>query len=167
MARSLRFLIPACLAAALASAAETPAPGGVVELPVFEVKDSRVLPQPEPWKYAEIPGFEVLSRISERETKRFMRDFLLLQEVIEVIMPGLTRGQVAVPTALILCGSRGKGFDEFLPAEEADERYGKNSLFFRDRERAAIVIDFALSELRVDADTHAVAPGSVVDAVVL
>lgn len=153
MARSLRFLIPACLAAALASAAETPAPGGVVELPVFEVKDSRVLPQPEPWKYAEIPGFEVLSRISERETKRFMRDFLLLQEVIEVIMPGLTRGQVAVPTALILCGSRGKGFDEFLPAEEADERYGKNSLFFRDRERAAIVIDFALSELRVDADT--------------
>ena len=102
---------------------------------------------------AEIPGFEILSRISERETKRFVRDFLLLQEVIEVIMPGLTRGHVAVPTALILCGGRGKGFDEFLPAEQSDERYGTNSLFFRDPERAAIVIDFALSELRVDADT--------------
>jgi len=154
MLRSLRFLLLSWCAAALAFAAETaPAAGGVVELPVFEVKDSRVLPQPEQWKYAEIPGFEVLSRISERETKRFMRDFLLLQEVIEVIMPGLTRGQVAVPTALILCGSRGKGFEEFLPADQQDERYGTNSLFFRDRERAAIVIDFALSELRVDADT--------------
>jgi hypothetical protein len=153
MFRLPRILIAACCAAALASAAEKPPAGGVVELPAFEVKDSRVLPQPEPWKYAEIPGFEVLSRISERETKRFMRDFLLLQEVIEVIMPGLTRGQVAVPTALILCGSRGKGFEEFLPVDEADERYGKNSLFFRDPERAAIVIDFALSELRVDADT--------------
>lgn len=153
MLRSLRFLLLSWCAAALAFAADTPPAGGVVELPAFEVKDSRVLPQPEPWKYAEIPGFEVLSRISERETKRFMRDFLLLQEVIEVIMPGLTRGQVAVPTALILCGSRGKGFEEFLPVDEADERYGKNSLFFRDPERAAIVIDFALSELRVDADT--------------
>ena len=139
--------------AACLRGAETPSSPPVVELPVFEVKDSRVLPPPESWKYAEIPGFEILSRISERETKRFVRDFLLLQEVIEVIMPGLTRGHVAVPTALILCGGRGKGFDEFLPAEQSDERYGTNSLFFRDPERAAIVIDFALSELRVDADT--------------
>ena len=154
MRRLLRFLFLSWCFAAPASAAETPpAPGGVVELPAFEVKDSRVLPPPEQWKYAEIPGFEILSRISERETKRFTRDFLLLQEVIEVIMPGLTRGQVAVPTALILCGSRGKGFEEFLPADQQDERYGTNSLFFRDPERAAIVIDFALSELRVDADT--------------
>ncbi len=150
-----RALLILGLAASAAGgpAAETPAAPGVVELPAFEVKDSRLLPPPEAWKYAEIPGFEILSRISERETKRFVRDFLLLQEVIEVIMPGLTRGQVAVPTALILCGGRGKGFDEFLPAEQSDERYGTNSLFFRDPERAAIVIDFALSELRVDADT--------------
>ncbi len=137
--------------AAPRATAEVPT-GPVIELPVFEVKDSRVLPPPESWRYAEIPGFEILSRISERETKRFVRDFLLLQEVIEVIMPGLTRGHVAVPTALILCG-RGKGFDEFLPVDRSDERYGTNSLFFKDPERAAIVIDFALSELRYDGDT--------------
>lgn len=151
--RRVLLILGLAASAAGGSAAETPVAPGVVELPAFEVKDSRLLPPPETWKYAEIPGFEILSRISERETKRFVRDFLLLQEVIEVIMPGLTRGQVAVPTALILCGGRGKGFDEFLPAEQSDERYGTNSLFFRDPERAAIVIDFALSELRVDADT--------------
>jgi len=122
-----------------------------IELPVFEVRDTRLLPPPESWRYAEIPGFEILSRISERGSRHFVNDFLLLQEVIEVIMPGLTRGHVAVPTALILCG-RGKGFDEFLPADRSDERFATNSLFFKNDERAAIVIDFALSELRYDND---------------
>ena len=89
------IVLGAVLALAALRAADEPAAAAVVELPKFEVKDSRVLPPPESWKYAEIPGFEILSRISERETKRFVRDFLLLQEVIEVIMPGLTRGHVA------------------------------------------------------------------------
>ncbi|WP_414664708.1 hypothetical protein [Horticoccus sp. 23ND18S-11] len=134
-----------------ASAADV-APGPVVELPKFEVTDSRLLPPPESWRYAQIPGFEILSRISERETKRFVRDFMLLQEVINMIMPVLLRGSTPVPTALILCGSRGKGFEEFLPQDQEIERYGKNSLFFKNSERAAIVIDFALTELQVEND---------------
>ncbi|MFZ9837971.1 MAG: hypothetical protein ACO3JJ_05550, partial [Opitutaceae bacterium] len=145
----------AALAAVSAAAATPPAAplGPVVELPVFEVSDSRVLPPPEEWRYAEIPGFEILSRLSERETRRFVADFLLLQQVIEIIMPGLTRGQVAVPTALILCG-RGRGFDEFLPVRDRAERFAMNSLFFQNPERAAIVVDFALQELRFgDAET--------------
>ena len=146
--------LAACLASA--RAAETaPAPSGIViELPKFEVTDSRLLPPPESWHYAEIPGFEILSRISERETKRFVRDFLLLQSVINEIMPVLLRGQTPVPTALILCGGRGKGFDEFLPADQSDERYGKNSLFFATPERSAMVIDFALPELQLQDDTR-------------
>lgn len=136
-------------------AAEPAAPSGIIiELPKFEVTDSRLLPPPEKWLYAEIPGFEILSRISERETKRFVRDFLLLQTVISEIMPGLLRGQTPVPTLLILCGGRGKGFDEFLPTELNDERYGTNSLFFKSPERSAIVIDFALNELDVGNDTR-------------
>ncbi|MSU47494.1 MAG: hypothetical protein EXS37_00100 [Opitutus sp.] len=123
--------------------------GPVIELPKFEVVDSRLLPPPEAWRYAEIPGFEILSRISERETKRFMRDFLLLQTVIGEIMPMLLRGQTPVPTALVLCGGRGKGFDEFLPADRSIEQYGTNSLFFKTAERSAIVIDFALDEIQL------------------
>ena len=138
-------------AAAVSSplAAGDAAGAAVVELPKFEVVDSRLLPPPEAWHYAEIPGFEILSRISERETKRFMRDFLLLQTVIGEIMPGLLRGQTAVPTALVLCGGRGKGFDEFLPADRSVEQYGANSLFFKTSERSAIVIDFALDEIQL------------------
>lgn len=131
-----------------------PVTGPVIELPKFEVTDSRLLPPIESWRYAEIPGFEILSQVSERETKRFVRDFLLLQEVIQEIMPALLRGQTPVPTALILCSGRGKGFDEFVPFDQAGERYGKNSLFFATPERSGIVIDFALTELQVEADTR-------------
>jgi hypothetical protein len=155
--RSRLLLLAALLVAAPVAAATPPAAGvpsgPVIELPVFEVSDSRVLPPPEEWRYAEIPGFEILSRLSERETRRFVADFLLLQQVIEIIMPGLTRGQVAVPTALILCG-RGRGFDEFLPVRDRAERFAMNSLFLQNPERAAIVVDFALQELRFsDAET--------------
>ena len=149
------FLFVLASALPAAEPAATPARGEIIiELPKFEVVDSRLLPPQEKWLYAEIPGFEILSRISERETKRFVRDFLLLQTVITEIMPGLLRGQTPVPTLLILCGGRGKGFDEFLPLEQSDERYGTNSLFFKSPERSAIVIDFALAELQLEGDTR-------------
>lgn len=124
-----------------------------IELPKFEVVDSRVLPLPESWHYAELPGFEILSNISAGQTKRFANDFLLLQEVIQIIMPTLTSGRTDVPTALLLCG-RGNGFDEFLPADQADQEFSKNSLFFENTERTAIVVDFALPELQLDPDTR-------------
>lgn len=123
-----------------------------IELPKFEVTDSRLLPPPEVWHYAAIPGFEVLSSISTRETTRFVDDFFLLQEAIDAIMPGFRGAESAVPTSLILTG-RGRGFDRFLPPDRADQRFGTNSLFFDDPERGAIVVDFALSELQFGDDT--------------
>ena len=150
----LAVLLAAFFPASLVHAADnSAAPGPVIELPKFEVTDSRLLPPLEKWLYAEVPGFEILSNISERETKRFVRDFMLLQSVIREIMPGLNGGQVPVPTALLLCG-RGKGFDEFLPADGTVERYGSNSLFFQTPERAAIVVDFALAELQLEDSTR-------------
>ncbi|MSU24707.1 MAG: hypothetical protein EXS32_12910 [Opitutus sp.] len=142
------------LLAGWAIAAEVPGPiaPGIVELPKFEVVDSRVLPPPEKWHYAAIPGFEVLSSISARETKRFVSDFLLLQSAVGALMPGLNRPSVAVPTSLILCG-RGQGFDRFLPADRGDDTYRTNSLFFDDPERGAIIVDFVLSELMLADNT--------------
>ena len=123
-----------------------------VELPVFEVTDRRVLPPPESWRYASIPGFEVLSSVSVRETTRFVKDFFLLQAAINEIMPGFSTADVAVPTSLILTG-RGKGFDRFMPAERDEDRYRTNSLFFDDPERGVIVVDFALSEFLLEDNT--------------
>jgi hypothetical protein len=123
----------------------------VVELPKFEVTDSRILPQPEKWRYAEIPGFEILSSLSTSATKRFVNDFLLLQDVMNVIMPGLQTGS-AIPTSLILTG-RGDAFDKFLPSDRGEDRYRTNSLFFQDAERGAIIVDFQLPELMLEDNT--------------
>ena len=151
--RILHAAAMALLAAATAGAQPSaPASGEIIELTKFEVTDTRVLPPPESWHYAAIPGFEILSNISARETKRFVNDFLLLQEAMTVLMPGLVRDDVAVPTSLILCG-RGNGFNRFMPVDRGDDVYSTNSLFFDDPERAAIVVDFALSELQLDAIT--------------
>ena len=57
-----------------------------------------------------------------------------------------------MPTALILCG-RGNGFDQFLPADGSIERFGTNGQFYFTPERSAIIVDFALSEIQLDAST--------------
>ena len=139
---------PTASAAVIADIVDQP----IIELPKFEVTDSRVLPEPEKWRYAAIPGFEVLSSISVRETTRFVKDFFLLQAAINEIMPGFRGSDVAVPSSLILAG-RGKGFDRVLPTEREEERYRTNSLFFDDPERGAIVVDFALAELQLEDNT--------------
>ena len=132
--------------------AEPPASEPPIELPKYEVTDSRVLPPMASWHYASIPGFEILSNISVRQTKRFVDDFFLLQAAINEIMPGFTSGNITVPTSLILTG-RGNDFERFVPADRGDDRYRTNSLFFDDPERGAIVVDFALSEILLDDNT--------------
>lgn len=138
--------------------AQEPAPSvaaePVIELPKFEVNDSRLLPDQQKWTYASLPGFEVLSSISKRETTRFVKDFFLLQAGINEIMPGFATADVAVPTRLILTG-RGKDFDRFLPSEQEEARMRTNGLFFDDPERSAIVVDFALAELTLEDSTTA------------
>lgn len=136
------------------SAAAEPA----VELPKFEVTDSRVLPPPESWRYASVPGYEILSSISARETTRFVKDFYLLQAGIEAIMPGFATPDVAVPTSLILSG-RNRSFDRFFAAEHTDARDRINGLFYPDAERGAIIVDFARAELLLeDATTEEADP---------
>ena len=120
----------------------------IIELPKFIVTDSRVLPPPEAWRHAEIPGFEILSNASARETGRFVRDFEMLQQVVGGIWPAALLATPAVPTSLVLC-ARGNSFDAFLTGDLARESRRMNSLFLQDQERAAIVIDFALSELEL------------------
>jgi hypothetical protein len=155
-ARRMRFL-PLCLLVwaggwMVWAAQPAAAPSGpVVELPKFEVTDSRLLPPPESWRYAEIPGFEILSNMSAGATKRFVADFHLLQQAVAAIMPGLAGGTVPVPTALILC-SRGNSFDQFVPDDQSATRFGSNSLFFHNAERTAIVVDFAIAELQLEGD---------------
>jgi hypothetical protein len=88
--------------------------------------------------------------MSRSGTLRFVKDFLLLQEAMNVIMPGLRAGPVSVPTSLILTG-RGDAFSAFIPANRDD--MSRNSIFLRDNERGAIVVDFQLAELQLEDNT--------------
>ncbi|HVU31990.1 MAG TPA: hypothetical protein VHE61_01050 [Opitutaceae bacterium] len=125
-----------------------PAPaasGPVVELPKFVVTDSRVLPPPESWRYAAIPGFEILSNASDRETQRLIADFRLFQEALSVVWP--MPAQMQSPVLLILCGS-GNRFSRFVPDHtEGDPDTARASVFLKGRTRDAIVIDLQATEI--------------------
>ena len=126
----------------------------VVQLPVFEVSDTRILPPPEDWLYATLPGFEVLSSLSAGETRRSLQDFALLQSAINVIMPGIQPSPSGPPSLLILCG-RGNDFSRFVPPAQEVDTYRTNSLFITLPDRTAIVINRRQIDLEIDGDALA------------
>lgn len=120
----------------------------VIELPKYTVSDTPILPPQENWKYASIPGFEVLSNASASRTKAFMEDFQLLRQVVNVVWPAVERMGPTGPMQVIICG-RGNSFNQFLPKGERIESDRYNSVFLEDAEATAIVIDFAAADLYV------------------
>jgi hypothetical protein len=118
----------------------------VVSLPAYTVTDARELPAPESWRHAEIPGFEILSNASDKETKRLIADFQLFNQAIGVVWPSLV-GRSPTPVTIILCGRGGK-FDAFVPkTANAGPSQGMASLFLRNNERSAIVVDLQQREM--------------------
>jgi len=118
----------------------------VVALPAYTVTDARDLPPPEAWRHAEIAGFEILSNASDRETKRLIQDFQLFNQAIGVVWPSLL-GRSPTPVSIILCG-RGDKFKTFVPkTADAGPAQGMASLFLRNNERSAIVVDLQTREL--------------------
>ena len=123
----------------------------VIELPKFEVTETRLLPPPETWRYAQIDGFEILSNASDSATQRLIKDFRLFNAALGVVWPAL-QTRTAVPTPLILCG-RDARFDAFVPASARarDNQRGLVSVLVHDAEHAAIALDLQASVLNLDA----------------
>lgn len=133
--------------ALLRGQANQPAAGDpVIELPKFVVTDSRELPPPESWRYASIPGFEVLTNASDKATQRLLRDFDMFRQALSYVWPVPNR--IAQSTSLIICGRGGK-FDAFLPPGKVVADSATASLFLRKGSHAAIVIDFQATTLNV------------------
>jgi hypothetical protein len=114
--------------------------GPIVELPKFVVTDSRELPKPESWRYAQIPGFEVLTSASDSRTEQLIRDFSLFRDALAVVFP--VPSVAAAPTPLILVGRAGK-FDGFVPSGKASTEAVTASVFLSNREQSTIVIDYS------------------------
>lgn len=128
-------------------AQETPAATDpVIELPKFIVTDSRELPPPESWRYATIPGFEILSNASEKGTQRLLRDFGMFRQALGHVWP-VPQGNLHT-TSLIICGRGGK-FDKFIPAGKVTTETAFASLFLKKGPQTAIVIDLEATTLNV------------------
>ncbi len=109
----------------------------IIEMPKYVVTDSRDLPKPESWRYAAIPGFEVLSNATDRETAKLLSDLETFRTVLTQVWPMPDQSQT--PLLLIICGTRGS-FDQFVDSGTAADTK-RISAFFRGRSRAAIVVD--------------------------
>lgn len=139
-------LLLLCGLAPLAAAPK--AAGPVVTLPKYVVTDSRVLPPPESWRYATIPGFEILSSASDRATQRLMQDFEMFREALNVVWPIPT--QLNTPVLLILCDHAGK-FQSFLPAKtDGGPSMARASVFLDGKLRSAIVIDVGTTVININ-----------------
>ncbi len=100
--------------ASMAFAAEASGTADAIyELPKYTVKNPLELPAPESWRYARIPGFEVLSNASDSATQRFLKDFQVMQQVLDITWPVLRRAGRPLPTTLILT-SDGQAARPFL-----------------------------------------------------
>src|SRR4051812_2803926 len=128
-----RLRVPLLLACAVAlGRAET-----IVTLPTYTVKEPRLLPKAESWRYGQVPGFEILSDASDGETKELIRVFLLFQRAVGAVWPAVKR-HFALPVSLILC-SNAKRFVPFAPASLTAPPASTYSLSLRERELAAII----------------------------
>jgi hypothetical protein len=141
---SLRRFVPpgvaaiACLTLARADS-RLPTTGPVVQLPAFTVVETRILPPPESWRYAQAPGFEILSNAPDSTTERLVHSFLLFHQAVEAVWP-TARMNAEVTASLILCRSANR-FAEFVPANMIHEAEHTLSLCLQDREDAAIVVN--------------------------
>jgi len=132
--------------------AGTPPPAeAVTELPTFVV-DEKILAEPkESWRYAAVPGFEILANTSDGNSQRFLREFLKYRVVLGALFPAVNNIQDEAPTTLVLCG-RGKSFDRFIPKNNDEYRDYTHSIYGSDRERTAIVLDMVAGEIGRDED---------------
>ncbi len=131
-----------------------------LRLPDLKVTDSADLPPPESWRYAQVAGFDVISNASDRSTRKLLADFATFTQAMRLVWPAPAKPLAS--TTLVLCGKGGK-FDEFTPAGATRDEAIVPSLFLRNREQAAIVVDVETDTVTVDATKTVIDTGGVVD----
>ena len=83
------------LAALSAGAAEDPA---VVALPPFMVEEATKGP---PWRYAQSPDFEILSRCDDTTTRGLSETYFRLHRLLALVLPERLQVRLAVPKTMI------------------------------------------------------------------
>lgn len=73
-----------CLAPGSVFAQGEPMSDGVIELPPLLVEEAA---KPLPWRYVEFRGIEMLSVVSDSETRAFLRRYHNQSEILQWILP--------------------------------------------------------------------------------
>lgn len=123
-------LLLAALGALLALSAPVPiraaAAGSVVVLPAFEVKDMR------PWFYAQVPGLEMLSLTSERETQNFARHLQDMAWLTPLLLPPGVDRTLTPPSYLFLRHFAGNAMAAKIRPEIGSSTLASFSIFWDD-----------------------------------
>lgn len=133
-----RCIISFAIAATLVPgfAAETTATGPIVELPKFVVTGKPVPTEAEAWRYAAIPGIEVLSNAPDRETQRILSNFQQFQNALKVA--SLIQDRSNTPLLFVFCRAP-TAADLLLPGGRKLVNEPPQGVFVG-RSRAAIVV---------------------------
>lgn len=129
--------------------ADDPPPGEIIELSTLQITDRADLPPPERWNYVKIPGFDVLSNASERETKRLLRDFEIYRLALNEAWPIKTA--IRRPAALIFCARN--SFEQFVHRSADTDKTnetGRASMTLIGPERAFIILDLGTPSLSLN-----------------
>lgn len=156
----LRGLLAAVLVVAVAcppfALAQNQPPTGseTLRLPDMKVVDSPDLPKPESWRYARVGNFEVLSSASETATRKLLADFGMFTRAMALVWPVPVKPMTT--STIILCGRNGK-FDVFPPPGTTTNDAVVPSVFLRNRDQLAIIVDVESDRIAIDSSKVLVA----------
>jgi hypothetical protein len=145
----LRLAALPLLAAGLAhaqSGAATPAAEPVFELPKLTVNEPADLPELERWHHTRLDSFEILACGNERDIRKLLVDFQKFRQAVKLVWPAPIKPIAA--STLLLCGEKGR-FDAFIPAGLKNSEAPLPSLFLRNREQVAIVVDLETTRMSI------------------
>ena len=114
--------------------------GPTVELPPFTVTDTRLLPKPESWRYASVPGFEFLTNVAPDDLQDILDHLMAFRRAVDAVWP-VSQMKDEVPAAIIFCENRAT-YAEFCPPSMPQE----STHLFVNGDEAILVLNAGLDE---------------------
>ncbi len=123
-----------------------PAAEPIFELPTLTINEPADLPELERWYYTRLDSFEILACGSERDIRKLLVDFQKFRQAVKLVWPAPIKPLAA--STLLLCGEKGR-YDPFVPASLKNTEVPLPSLFFRNREQIAIIVDLQTTRMSI------------------
>jgi hypothetical protein len=108
----------------------------IVTLPELTVTARRIIPPPEPWRYTQMDGVEVLSNVSDGKARELLQNFIQSRNILRSIAPSM-QVRNGAPLKMIICDGT-EAFKQFVPAGQTVNQV---AVTYKDGEQAYIVVN--------------------------